>query len=62
MDNCCILSSEAFPWGEMSSTQETGAVGLDTLIWSYSKLELNWQWKEGPCAGLPSLTEQTVAN
>lgn len=22
-------------------------------------LEITWQWKEGPCTGLPSLTEQT---
>lgn len=22
-------------------------------------LGLTWQWKEGPCTGLPSLTEQT---
>lgn len=59
MDNCNSLSSEAFPWGEPRCTQEKGTVVLDTLIWSYSKLELTWQWKEGPCTGLPSLTEHT---
>lgn len=41
------FSSEAFPWGEPSSTQETGAVVLDTIIWSYSVPQLTWQRKEG---------------
>lgn len=59
MDNCCILSSEAVPWGKPSSTQESGTVVVDSLIWSYSIPELTWQWKEGPCTGLPLLTEQT---
>lgn len=54
MDNCCICSSEAFPWVDPSSTQETGSALLDTLISSYSKQALTWQQNEGPC--LPSLT------
>lgn len=43
----------------MGSTQETGAVVLDTLICNYSVQVLTWQHKEGPSTGLPALTSQT---
>lgn len=59
MDNCCVLFSEAFPWGEPRGTQETGTLVLDTIVRSYSILMFTWQWNEGPRTGLPSLTEQT---